>query len=229
MPQQLCHTHRVLPPAPSAHSGFSERVGGRQGACGNFPSRRQRKGDMLMATQAHLGEPERHPISLCTPASQICCGSEDTLRSWAHVFRLCLTGYSTKAASGISRPISAPGRIQRLALLVWKKETVPAWKACEERRDQRWLRGISLSVQCLRLCAFNAGGMGLIPDRGIKIPHAGQYGQRNKAQNNSNNKKEGLEPNQKSRWKTKATQHSQAKKRFCHGSHLWVQRVFPTF
>ena len=150
------------------------------------------------------------------------------LRSWAHVFGLCLTGYSTKAASGISRPISTPGRIQRLALLVWKRETVPAWKACEERRDQRWLRGISLSVQWLRLCAFNAGGMGLIPDRGIKIPHAGQYGQRNKAQNNSSNTKEGLEPNQKSRWRTKATQHSQARKRFCHGRHHWVQSV-PNF
>ena len=78
MPQQLRHTHRVLLPAPYAHSGFSERVGGRQGACGNFPSRRQRKGNMLMATQALLGEHERHPISLCTHASQVCCGSEDT-------------------------------------------------------------------------------------------------------------------------------------------------------
>ena len=151
-------THRVLLPAPSAHSGFSERVGGRQGACGNFPSRRERKGDMLIATQAHLGEHERCPISLFAHLPPRYAVVQRTpLRSWAHVFGLRLTGYSTKAASGISRPISAPGRIQRLALLVWKKETVPAWNACEERRDQRWLRGISLSVQWLRLCAFNAG------------------------------------------------------------------------
>ena len=113
---------------------------------------------MLIATQAHLGEHERCPISLFADLPPRYAVVQRTpLGSWAHVFGLCLTGYSTKAASGISRPISAPGRIQRLSLLVWKKETVPAWNACEERRDQRWLRRISLSVQWLRLCAFNAG------------------------------------------------------------------------
>ena len=34
--------------------------------------------------------------------------------------------------------------------------------------------GTSLAVQGLRLCASNAGGMGSIPGRGIKIPHAVQ-------------------------------------------------------
>ena len=34
------------------------------------------------------------------------------------------------------------------------------------------LQGTSLAVQWLRLCASNVGGTGLIPGRGIKIPHA---------------------------------------------------------
>ena len=34
--------------------------------------------------------------------------------------------------------------------------------------------GTSLVVQWLRLRAFNAGGVGLIPGRGTKIPHATQ-------------------------------------------------------
>ena len=33
-------------------------------------------------------------------------------------------------------------------------------------------QGISLVVQWLRLHALNAGGLGLIPSQGIKIPHA---------------------------------------------------------
>ena len=32
-------------------------------------------------------------------------------------------------------------------------------------------------VQCLRLCAFNAGALGLIPGQGIKIPYAAWHGQ----------------------------------------------------
>ena len=192
MPLQLRHTQGTLLPAPSAHSGFSERVGGRQGAYGNFPSRRQKKGDMLMGTQAHPGEHERYPISLFAHLPPRYAVVQRTpLGSWVHVFGLLPTGYSTKAASGISRPVSAPRRIQRLVLLVWKKETVPAWNAGEERRDQRWLRGISLSALWLRLCAFSAGGMGSIPDRGIRIPQVGKYGQRNKAQNSSSSNKEG--------------------------------------
>ena len=38
----------------------------------------------------------------------------------------------------------------------------------------------SLAVQCLRLHASTAGGAGLIPGRGTKIPHAAQSGQKNK-------------------------------------------------
>ena len=33
------------------------------------------------------------------------------------------------------------------------------------------MRGTFLAVQWLKLCASNAGGMGLIPGRGNKIPH----------------------------------------------------------
>ena len=36
----------------------------------------------------------------------------------------------------------------------------------------------SLVVQCLRLPASNAGGMGLIPGQGTKIPHATGWGQK---------------------------------------------------
>ena len=32
-------------------------------------------------------------------------------------------------------------------------------------------------VQWLRLCAFNAGALGLIPSQGIKIPYAAWHGQ----------------------------------------------------
>lgn len=34
------------------------------------------------------------------------------------------------------------------------------------------MMGTSLDVQWLRLCSLNAGGMGLIPGRGTKNPHA---------------------------------------------------------
>ena len=37
--------------------------------------------------------------------------------------------------------------------------------------------GLPLWVQWLRFCASNAGGMGLIPGGGTKIPHAAWYGQ----------------------------------------------------
>ena len=37
---------------------------------------------------------------------------------------------------------------------------------------------MSLEVQWLRFCASNAGGMGLIPGQGTKIPHATGWGQK---------------------------------------------------
>ena len=37
------------------------------------------------------------------------------------------------------------------------------------------LQGTSLMVQWLRLCASNAGGVGLIPGQGTMIPHAGRH------------------------------------------------------
>ena len=42
------------------------------------------------------------------------------------------------------------------------------------------IRGNSLAVQWLGLCASAAGGTGLIPGRGTKIPHAVQHGQKKK-------------------------------------------------
>ena len=42
------------------------------------------------------------------------------------------------------------------------------------------LVGTSLVVQWLRLCAPNAGGMGLVPGWGTKILHATQLGQKKK-------------------------------------------------
>ena len=41
-------------------------------------------------------------------------------------------------------------------------------------------RGTSLTAQWLRLQAFNAGGLGLIPGWGNKGPHAAWRGQNNK-------------------------------------------------
>ena len=38
-----------------------------------------------------------------------------------------------------------------------------------------FLQGNSLVVQWLRLCASNAGGVGLIPGQGTRIPHAGRH------------------------------------------------------
>ena len=40
--------------------------------------------------------------------------------------------------------------------------------------------GLPLVVQWLRLQAPNAGGTGLIPDQGIKIPHTTQCGPKKK-------------------------------------------------
>ena len=39
------------------------------------------------------------------------------------------------------------------------------------------LLGTSLEVQWLKLCASNAEGVGSIPGRGTKIPHATYHGQ----------------------------------------------------
>ena len=39
-------------------------------------------------------------------------------------------------------------------------------------------RGTSLVVQWLRLCTYNAGCTGSVPDWGTKIPHASGHGQK---------------------------------------------------
>ena len=41
-------------------------------------------------------------------------------------------------------------------------------------------RGTSLVVQWLRLCTYNAGCTGSVPDWGTKIPHASGHGQKKK-------------------------------------------------
>ena len=50
--------------------------------------------------------------------------------------------------------------------------------------------GTSLAVQCLRLHAPNAGGMGSIPDWGTKILHATRCGQKIKINQQQQQKKE---------------------------------------
>ena len=44
-------------------------------------------------------------------------------------------------------------------------------------RFKVFLLGTSLAVQWLRLCTSTTGGVGSIPSRGTKIPHATQRGQ----------------------------------------------------
>ena len=46
----------------------------------------------------------------------------------------------------------------------------------------------SLAVQWLRLHTSNAGGAGLIPGRGTKIPHAAQHTQKIKTKQNKKHK-----------------------------------------
>ena len=55
----------------------------------------------------------------------------------------------------------------------WKKDHFMTRKVTEIKISRT-----SLGVQWLRLCTPNAGGMGLIPGWGTKIPHATQHGQK---------------------------------------------------
>ena len=50
--------------------------------------------------------------------------------------------------------------------------------------------GTSLAVQWLRLCASQAGGVGLIPGQGTEIPHAAWCGQKRKGGKKKKKKKE---------------------------------------
>ena len=47
----------------------------------------------------------------------------------------------------------------------------------EKKGDQNIMRGNSLAVQWLRLRAFTAVGLGLMPGQGTKIPQAVQHRQ----------------------------------------------------
>ena len=70
----------------------------------------------------------------------------------------------------------------RVALItiakVWKQPKCPS--------TDEWRT--SLAVQWLRLCASTAGGEGLIPGRGIKIPHAGGYSKKKKEEKSQMNR-----------------------------------------
>ena len=47
------------------------------------------------------------------------------------------------------------------------------------KKKKRTVLGNSLAIQWLGLSTSTAGGMGSIPGRGTKIPHAAQHGQKN--------------------------------------------------
>ena len=54
-------------------------------------------------------------------------------------------------------------------------------------------RGTSLVVQWLRLCTYNAGCTGSVPDWGTKIPHASGHGQKKKKKKKKKKKEEELD------------------------------------
>lgn len=94
--------------------------------------------DALTYAQAHP-TPKVLSLTLCTPASQVCHGPEDTpwsLSSHIHAAPCwllqqgCLAGQASLA----------PGRIQRLVLLLWKEETVPSL-GCHSSQGVREERG----------------------------------------------------------------------------------------
>ena len=51
------------------------------------------------------------------------------------------------------------------------------------KKKKKGMSGTSLAVQCLRLCASTAGGMGSIPGQGNEIPNALQHGQSREGEN----------------------------------------------
>ena len=65
---------------------------------------------------------------------------------------------------GLARPL--PGQIAQLSLML----------ACSLKQGPQ----TSLVVQWLRLCTPNAGGTGLIPGQGTKVPHAAWCSQKYK-------------------------------------------------
>ena len=65
-----------------------------------------------------------------------------------------------------------------MGILPWMIWVGPAWITSVLLREV-WT-GTSLVVQWLRLCTSTAGGMGSIPGRGTKIPHATWHGLKKK-------------------------------------------------
>ena len=61
---------------------------------------------------------------------------------------------------------------------VWRHWS--GWRATQEFIKTEVVHGTSLAVQWLRLNIPNAGGTGLIPGGGTKIPHAERCGQKKK-------------------------------------------------
>ena len=79
-------------------------------------------------------------------------------------------------AISIKIPAAFSIEIDKLMLLFrWKCKRSRRAKTLEKEEQ-----GTSLAVQWLRLRTSTAGGSGLIPGRGTKIPHAVQHGQKKK-------------------------------------------------
>ena len=123
-----------------------------------------------------------HNLTLCTPASQVCCGSEDMPRFLSsHIW-------------AVPRWLLQQGSLRHFWGHICPRENPKISSACMER-------GNCSSLGC-------HSSQGLWRRKGVK---------------------EGLEPHQKSRWRTRAAWCSQARKQFCCSSHLWAKKVSPTF
>ena len=113
----------------------------------------------------------RHPSSLCFPFSQLLPVHQQVLPALSHTTsRPAPLPFS----SATSHPCLSPGYCSRLLSALPAMTTAPTvhplhthWSGPLKTQVRT-----SLVVQWLRLCTSNAGGAGLIPGQGTKIPHA---------------------------------------------------------
>ena len=73
----------------------------------------------------------------------------------------------------------------RRHIIVKQQKTKDQEKFVKGAGSKDHIAGTSLVAQWLRLHTVNAGGGGLIPDQGSKIPHATQHSQKIKKQDKS--------------------------------------------
>ena len=66
----------------------------------------------------------------------------------------------------------------RRHIVVKQLKTKDKEKSVKGAGSKEHITGCSMVAQRLRLYTANAGGAGLIPDQGSKIPHATQYSQK---------------------------------------------------